>query len=73
MDSIFEFQNQKVELTDIESVIDEIEEFEENYKDEINNEDSCISEEDKIVNNRYNNYNRKVEFWKSGKERLPLQ
>jgi len=60
-----EFENYwDLNLSEAEFVAaDEIEELEENENEE---EDSCTSEENEVINN---NYKRKaVEFWKSGKK-----
>jgi len=59
-----EFENYwDLNLSEAEFVADEIEELEKNENEE---EDSCTSEENEVINN---NYKRKVvEFWKSGKK-----
>jgi len=61
-----EFENYwDLNLSEAEFVAaDEIEELEENNKNE--EEDSCTSEENKIINNDYKR--KAVEFWKSEKK-----
>jgi len=64
--TILEFEHYwDLNLSEAEFVAaDEIEELEENGKDE--EEDSCTSEENKIINNDYKR--KAVKFWKSGKK-----